>query len=243
VDETSRKVAYANKNALETLGADVVGRSVDSINNGNTLMLSAGEKFGKAYEYNSCINGDWHWITHYRCQTGDAPLQLFAGVGHGKLKNIEGLESESNCAISRLKKQVTEFKNGTAAPFSVCHIDIDGMAAVNEALGSSAGDRHIETVTQVIKSAIRQTDIFSRMEADEFLLIFPKCSYSIVDTIMGTIVSRLDVLNAEENNVWDYAISYGILEVGTLELAEVETIMSTLKQLTRSMKDEKKLKR
>jgi diguanylate cyclase (GGDEF)-like protein len=238
VDETSKKVAYANKTALETLGDDIVGKSVDSINNGNTLVLTAGEKSGNAYEYESCVNGDWHWVTHYRCQAGDAPLQLFAGVTHGKLKRIESLEQEAACAISKLQKQIADFKSGSAIPFSVCHVDIDGMAAVNEALGSEAGDKCIETVAQVIQGAVRQTDIFSKMEQDEFLLIFPKCSYSIVDTIMGTIVSRLDVLNAEEN--LDYSISYGIIEVDKVELADVDTIMSSLKKLTAEMKGEKK---
>jgi diguanylate cyclase (GGDEF)-like protein len=243
VDESSGKIAYANQAAMATLGEDIEGKSIDSINGGNTLLLHAGQKAGKRFEYNSCIHGEWHWISHYPAVVGGTSLHVFSGVSYSKLKNFDGLltaggETATSTALNRLEKQVSDYRKDQSAPFSVCHVDINGMKAVNDKLGHGGGDEYIKTVMRTIKSAIRATDIFTRADGDEFLIIFPNCSYSVVENIMCTVVNKLDLINTHDDVECNYSVSYGILEVDSLELAEVDTILATIKQRMRAMKEE-----
>jgi diguanylate cyclase (GGDEF)-like protein len=222
---------------------------IDEAANGNVLKLNAGERVNNRYEYNSNINGFWHWISHYSADwvgVDDKPIkaEVFVGVNYARLKNyntllsMDALSSDSSGpvnAIDKLEKQTRDYKNGLIPSFSVVYADINDVKTVNEIQGEKAGDEYVNTVMKVIQSSIRGTDIFIHIGGDDFLLIFPKCPQHVCENIMAAMVNKLDIVNSEKNT--NYGMSYGVLEVNDLSLADVDTIMGEIVNRMRKMKE------
>jgi diguanylate cyclase (GGDEF)-like protein len=56
-------------------------------------------------------------------------------------------------------------------PASILMIDIDHFKKVNDTCGHQAGDVVLAGVAQLIKSKLRETDLFARYGGEEFVLI------------------------------------------------------------------------
>ncbi len=50
-------------------------------------------------------------------------------------------------------------------------VDVDNFKQINDSPGHETGDRVIQTVAQIIKKSLRDTDLVTRFDSDEFLLL------------------------------------------------------------------------
>jgi diguanylate cyclase (GGDEF)-like protein len=57
---------------------------------------------------------------------------------------------------------------------AVMIIDIDGLKAVNDALGHHGGDNLLRQVADVMRERVRTTDIVARLSGDEFAVLMPQ---------------------------------------------------------------------
>ena len=57
---------------------------------------------------------------------------------------------------------------------AVMIIDIDGLKAINDALGHHAGDNLIRHVAAIMRERVRATDIVARLSGDEFAVLMPQ---------------------------------------------------------------------
>ena len=57
---------------------------------------------------------------------------------------------------------------------AVMIVDIDGLKAVNDALGHHAGDSLIRQVAAMMRERVRATDIVARLSGDEFAVLMPQ---------------------------------------------------------------------
>lgn len=57
---------------------------------------------------------------------------------------------------------------------AVIFVDIDGLKAVNDALGHQAGDNLIRQVAETLRERVRGTDIVARLSGDEFAVLMPQ---------------------------------------------------------------------
>lgn len=75
---------------------------------------------------------------------------------------------------SLFRQAVTKCKR-QQKPLSLVLIDIDHFKQVNDSFGHHQGDRVLQTIAQVIKLHIRDSDIVCRWGGEEFLLMLPDC--------------------------------------------------------------------
>jgi len=59
-------------------------------------------------------------------------------------------------------------------PFTIVHIDLDNLKAVNDRFGHSTGDTVLRLVVNTIQNNIRATDIVARLGGDEFVILLPE---------------------------------------------------------------------
>jgi len=57
---------------------------------------------------------------------------------------------------------------------AVMIVDIDGLKAINDALGHQAGDNLIRQVAGTLRERVRGTDIVARLSGDEFAVLIPQ---------------------------------------------------------------------
>ena len=61
----------------------------------------------------------------------------------------------------------------TNHPFSLVMLDLDGFKEYNDKYGHTNGDAVLQTISQMLKSSIRKSDMAFRYGGDEFALILP----------------------------------------------------------------------
>lgn len=86
--------------------------------------------------------------------------------------NLTGLYN-SRYLVSRLQEEVARSKR-YATPLSMLFLDCDGLKTVNDAHGHPVGDQLIKEVSEVLRSAVRTTDIVIRYAGDEFIILMPQ---------------------------------------------------------------------
>jgi diguanylate cyclase (GGDEF)-like protein/PAS domain S-box-containing protein len=57
--------------------------------------------------------------------------------------------------------------------YAVLRLDVDGMGALNEEFGVPVGDQVLEQVASRLKACLREYDVLSRLDGDEFGVLLP----------------------------------------------------------------------
>lgn len=70
--------------------------------------------------------------------------------------------------------QLVAFSARYGGQGAVMIIDIDGLKAVNDALGHHAGDNLIRQIATIMRERLRTTDIAARLSGDEFAVLMPQ---------------------------------------------------------------------
>ena len=247
-DET---IVYSNKQAKNIFGPNLTNRKVkealgvkESFDLMNTKPYGVNELiFSTMYKDKSFkvydIDVEWQLGVFCRMITGVDITEL--KISHEQLIMEVSTDSMTKAhskkhGIEFLEAQIEKSKN-TGEIFTVCYIDLDDLKHINDNYGHIEGDNYIKIVVDLIKKMKRSSDMIARMGGDEFLLIFPNCSYSIVDGLMDTIQNQLSKVKLKN---FQYRISYGILEVSDTVSLDLQYIVNTVDNNMYYMKDEHK---
>jgi diguanylate cyclase (GGDEF)-like protein len=100
---------------------------------------------------------------------------------------------------------------------SVAFFDLDGLKAINDALGHAAGDEYIKSSCALLAKAVRNTDTVGRLGGDEFLAVLPDCDIAGAEA-MGR---RARTLVDEWNHVGgrSYTMSFSVGFASSREIA------------------------
>jgi len=92
--------------------------------------------------------------------------------------------------------------------FSAAFIDIDSFKRINDNFGHKAGDHLLILMTNLIKSNIRNTDVFARLAGDEFVLIFPETDQEQSKVIINRIAKTF--IETANKHKWPTTLSIGL---------------------------------
>lgn len=97
----------------------------------------------------------------------------------------------------------------THTPLTVSYIDINNLKIVNDKQGHDAGDKLITTVSSILKSTIRGSDILTRLGGDEFLIIYRDMSREASEKVWERIQEKFAQKSTPEVPI---SVSYGSVE-------------------------------
>jgi len=92
---------------------------------------------------------------------------------------------------------------------TIAYIDLDNFKGINDDLGHTVGDNLLITVTKIIVSNIRSTDILARFGGDEFVILLPETPAEAAATLLGKIHHQLDQAMSARN--WPVSFSIGAI--------------------------------
>lgn len=174
-------------------------------------------------DFYSILGSKWFYFCSFYINFNGEKSILLMGKDVSKRKKLEDkllmkasideftLTYNRQAGIDFIKDRLEDLQKESKL-FTVSNIRINNLNSIQNKYGLLDGDDYIIKIVDVIKGAIRQTDILARMSYEEFILLFPNCVEGVVENIMSTIVNKLELLNGHINDI-KYSISYGILEV------------------------------
>ncbi len=110
-------------------------------------------------------------------------------------------------------------------PLSMISMDLDKFKMINDNLGHQAGDEVLKSVAQVLKQAVRSTDLLIRMGGDEFLLILDNTDLQNARILAERLCVAVDALN-----IWaDDATKLGV-SIGLSQLKQEESLKQWLER-------------
>jgi len=127
--------------------------------------------------------------------------------------------------IMRLN-ELFSIDNRRSAIASLCFIDINGLKEVNDTLGHISGDELIITVSDVIRSTIREHDFLVRMGGDEFLIVFNGIDSNSAENIWQRIVTEYNDINQRENRPYIISVSHGIVDYCNSQKTHVDDLIN-----------------
>lgn len=110
-------------------------------------------------------------------------------------------------------------------PLSMISMDLDKFKMINDNLGHQVGDEVLRSVAQVLKQAVRSTDLLIRMGGDEFLLILDNTDLRNARILAERLCVAVDALN-----IWaDDATKLGV-SIGLSQLKQEESLKQWLER-------------
>jgi diguanylate cyclase len=74
----------------------------------------------------------------------------------------------------------------------VLYIDLDDLKKINDTAGHEQGDILIRNAAQIIRNAVRKSDIVARMGGDEFAVLAIDCDINASDMLLNKVIQALE---------------------------------------------------
>jgi diguanylate cyclase (GGDEF)-like protein/PAS domain S-box-containing protein len=109
--------------------------------------------------------------------------------------------------------------------YAVCYMDLDRFKVVNDSSGHAAGDELLIQLTQLIKSMVRDSDVFARLGGDEFGLLLNDCNLESAQIIANEILAAVrDFQFSWDGVLHKVGISIGLTSI-TLDKLNVSEVL------------------
>lgn len=96
--------------------------------------------------------------------------------------------------------------------FALLHLDVDNFKIINDSYGHAFGDKILQGVSEIVKSALRKGDIPSRYGSDEFSVILPESDVQQAYLVAQRIVDDLKEISftPAEGGALKVSVSIGV---------------------------------
>jgi len=115
--------------------------------------------------------------------------------------------------LDRVLLNQMEIAKATEAPFSIIMFDLDRLKEVNDTYGHRIGDCAIEHLADIVRRALRQSDLIFRFGGDEFLLIAPSTTLPQAHALADKLRRSINANPLPHEPPLSLTASFGIVEV------------------------------
>ncbi|UUV18078.1 GGDEF domain-containing protein [Fusobacteria bacterium ZRK30] len=119
---------------------------------------------------------------------------------------------------------------------AVCLIDLNGLKPVIDKFGYIKGNELMRDISEMLRSSIRESDIISRMDKDEFLTILPECDIAGARQVMRRLLEKIRIYNKNSFQNYNTSISFGISESSYCNKKSVEHLLAEAENKTHVIK-------
>ena len=120
--------------------------------------------------------------------------------------NLTGLYNRRGFTV--LAEQQLRLASRNRATTWVLVADVDGLKAVNDALGRTMGDKQLATAAKVLREAFRGHDVVARIGSDEFAVF--GMSEKLPADFDGRLQLYIDAYNASSDDQVPLTMSFGM---------------------------------
>lgn len=209
-DDLDRVIAEEDRCAAEGIGLDVEYRLRHR--NGDIVWVRDRASVGELVDSGKQMVEGLLWdITDRK----SAEEQLRHLVDHDDLTglyNRRGFERELSARM-----EAGELRDGGA----IAILDLDHLKRVNDSLGHAAGDRVIREIAAMLRSRMRDSDLFSRLSGDEFGLMMPGVDAEVA---RQRVLELLDLVRRREGSS-SITASAGIAMVSEVDAVEAADML------------------
>ncbi len=85
-------------------------------------------------------------------------------------------------------------------PLSLIFIDLDNFKQVNDVYGHAAGDRVLQTISEILMDRTRETDIVGRLGGDEFGVVLAHATFEDSQRKAAHLTAAIDTLEVRDEN-------------------------------------------
>lgn len=114
---------------------------------------------------------------------------------HAQVDELTGLLNR--WALTRIAQREMSRSGRTKIPVAVVMMDLDGLKAVNDALGHGGGDVVLQAVAGVLRETVRGPDSVARIGGDEFCILLPDTGLAEALVVTERMRSRVEALVLE----------------------------------------------
>jgi diguanylate cyclase (GGDEF)-like protein len=93
--------------------------------------------------------------------------------------------------------------------FAVAYGDLDHFKELNDVFGHDAGDRALRTFSQVLRDALRPSDIACRYGGEEFVIVLPSCGVDEAVAVLGRVRKRM-AQRLQSGHLPHFTVSFGV---------------------------------
>jgi diguanylate cyclase (GGDEF)-like protein/PAS domain S-box-containing protein len=184
---------------------------------------------------------------------GEVNNVIYSGLDTTKQKKYEKILKEKatkdqmtglfnrNTGINYLKMLINEKSDDSI--LSIAYIDLDNLKQINDKYGHNVGDLYIISISNILKTSIRENDYAVRMGGDEFMLILPLCGPEDAEKVVfKNIHDKISIKNEEllSENKPKISISYGISEYSKELYDNIDSFISSADEKMYKNKSKKK---
>jgi diguanylate cyclase (GGDEF)-like protein len=147
-----------------------------------------------------------------------AGLQLATVDELTKISNRRGFLMLAQNSLNLCERQ--------GKPATLVYMDLNKFKQINDTYGHAEGDRALSAFGDIMRSTFRDSDLFSRIGGDEFVVLLTNSSPKNAELVMGKFNKAIEEYNLQAMRGYDLSFTYGLIDYEPGKYSGIEAFLS-----------------